>query len=98
MVPLLENYALTGVLLTGAVLYGLFFWGLRSGNPLTMILVIALHPDPGGRGRGSGPRRHDQRALAVGIGIGALVNGVSHAFFPDPPGPAEAAARRRDQS
>jgi hypothetical protein len=43
MVPLLENYALTGVLLTGAVLYGLFFWGLRSGNPLTMILLISFY-------------------------------------------------------
>ena len=34
-------------------------------------------------------------ALAVGIGlglgVGALVNGFSHAFFPDPPEPARAA-------
>jgi hypothetical protein len=42
MVPLLENYALAGVLLTGVILYGLFFAGIRTGNPLTMVLVIAF--------------------------------------------------------
>ena len=42
MVPILENYALTGVVLTGALLYALFFAGARSANPLTIILVIAI--------------------------------------------------------
>ncbi|MEF8719181.1 MAG: hypothetical protein V5B44_16245 [Candidatus Accumulibacter necessarius] len=42
MVPLLENYALAGVLLTGVILYGLFFAGIRTGNPLTMVLVVAF--------------------------------------------------------
>jgi hypothetical protein len=42
MVPLLENYALAGGLLTGAILYALFFFGIRTGNPLTMILVVAF--------------------------------------------------------
>jgi hypothetical protein len=42
MVPLLENYALAGVVLTGAILYALFFFGIRTGNPLTMLLVVAF--------------------------------------------------------
>jgi uncharacterized membrane protein YccC len=42
MVPLLENYALAGVLLTGVILYALFFFGIRTGNPLTMILVVSF--------------------------------------------------------
>ncbi len=42
MVPILENYAATGVLLTGALLYAVFFAGARSANPLTIFLVIAI--------------------------------------------------------
>ena len=40
MVPILENYAVTGVMLTGALLYAVFFAGARSANPLTIFLVI----------------------------------------------------------
>ena len=46
MVPLLEHYALTGVALTAALLFGLYFVGVRSGNPLTIILVIAFAAIP----------------------------------------------------
>ena len=42
MVPLHENYALTGLLLTAAILYAVFYGGLRSGNPVTMLLVMAF--------------------------------------------------------
>jgi len=42
MVPLLENYAWSGILLTGTILYGIFFFGLVRANPLTMVLVIAF--------------------------------------------------------
>jgi hypothetical protein len=83
MVPLLENYALAGVLLTGTVLYGLFYWGLRRGNPLTMILLISflLIPVVGVADLALIPMII--APIAMGIGIGALVNSVSHAFFPD---------------
>jgi hypothetical protein len=86
MVPLLENYAFAGVLLTAAVLYGVFFLGLVRSNPLTMVLVIsfALIPVAGVA---------DQAlvgmlavTLAVGVGTGTLVSALSNAFFPDPPG------------
>ena len=42
MVPILENYAVAGVVLTGALLYAVYFAGARSANPLTIILVIAF--------------------------------------------------------
>jgi hypothetical protein len=85
MVPILEHYAWSGILLTGTILYSVFFVGLTSANPLTMVLVIsfALIPVVGVA---------DQAivgvlsmTLAIGILIGALVSGVSHALFPDPP-------------
>src|SRR4051794_7960228 len=42
MVPLLENYAVAGVLLTGALLYALFFSGAGRANALTTIFAMAL--------------------------------------------------------
>src|SRR3954468_14637492 len=42
MVPLLENYAVTGVVLTGALLYAVFFAGGGGGNPLTTIFAITI--------------------------------------------------------
>ena len=42
MVPLLENYAIAGILLTAVILFVIFFAGLLSGSPLTMVLVIAF--------------------------------------------------------
>ena len=92
MVPILEHYAVAGVVLTGALLYAVYFLGALRANPLTVILVIAFAAIPvagvaeqalaGGLGK----------AMAVGLGIGILVSGVSHAFFPDVAGPAGPAA------
>src|ERR1700748_733339 len=42
MVPVLEHYAWSGILLTGAMLYGVFFVGLASVNPLMMVLVMSF--------------------------------------------------------
>jgi hypothetical protein len=88
MVPLLENYAWSGILLTGAILYGIFFLGLVRANPLTMVLVIsfALIPVAGVEDQAIVGRL--SLTLAVGILTGALVSGASNAFFPDPPNPA----------
>ena len=61
MVPILENYAVTGVVLTGALLYAVFFAGARSANPLTIFLVIAFTLDSCGRCGRSGPEHRAQR-------------------------------------
>src|SRR5262245_22604815 len=42
MVPLLEHYAVAGVLLTALILFAVFLSGLISGNPLTMVLVLSF--------------------------------------------------------
>ncbi len=87
MVPVLEHYAWSGVLITGAILYAVFFAGLVSANPLTMVLVLsfALIPVVGVADQAIVGKL--SITLAIGILIGALVSGVSHALFPDPPGP-----------
>src|SRR5215471_8362007 len=83
MVPLLEHYAWSGILITGTVLYGIFFFGLVHANPLTMVLVIsfALIPVVGVADQAIVGRL--STTLAVGILTGALVSGASNALFPD---------------
>lgn len=88
MVPLLENYALTGILLTGTILYGVFFMGLVRANPLTMVLVISFALIPVAGVADQAIVGMLSMTLAVGILTGTLVSSVSSALFPDPPGRA----------
>ena len=88
MVPLLENYALSGILLTWAILYGVFVLGLVSGNPLTIVLVISFALIPVAGVADQAIVGMLSMTLAIGILIGILVSSVSHALFPDPPSPA----------
>jgi hypothetical protein len=85
MVPLLENYAFAGLLLTAVVLYAVFYRGLRSRNPLTMVLVMsfALMPVAGVADQAL----ISTLSVSIGVGIvtGSLVGRFSHAFFPEPP-------------
>lgn len=92
MVPLLENYPVTGVVLTGAVLYAVFFAGARSASPLTIFLVIAFTFIPVAGVADQALTTVLSVAVGVGLGTGVLVSGVSHVFFPDAPGPANVAA------
>lgn len=88
MVPLLENYAFAGVLLTAMVLYGVFFMGLVRGNPLTIILVISFALIPVAGVADQALVGMLSATLAVGIATGTFVGAMSSAFFPDPPCPA----------
>lgn len=92
MVPILKHYALAGVMLTGALLYAVFFSGARSANPLTVILVIAVTVIPVAGVAEQALATALAVAVGVGLGTGALVGGVSHALFPGAPGPAKVAA------
>jgi len=92
MVPLLEHYAVTGVLLTAALLYLAYFLGARRASPMTVILVIAFTAIPVVGVADQGFAARLANAMAVGIAVGTLVNGISHAVFPDPSMPAGPAA------
>src|SRR5688572_8171386 len=81
MVPLLKYYPVTGVVLTGAVLYAVIFAGARRANPLTIFLVIAFIVIPVAGVADQSLGLALSKAVGVGIGIGALVSGFSHAFF-----------------
>jgi hypothetical protein len=91
MVPLLEHYPVTGVVLTCVVLFAVFFAGARSGNPITTIFVIAFTVIPVAGYAAQPLALALAQALGTGLGVGAVVNGVSHALFPDPPRPVGAA-------
>lgn len=94
MVPILEHYALSGLLLTAFILHALFYTGLRRANPLTMVLVIAFTVMPVVGVMDQGMVGMISVTLAVGLATGTLTSAVSHAFFPDPKvaGPARPAA------
>lgn len=96
MVPLLEHYPVTGLVLTAAVLFMVFFSGARSGSPMTMILVIAFTVMPVAGVADQALITVLAQAFGLGLGLGALVNGVSHALFPDAPMPAKDAGPRAE--
>jgi hypothetical protein len=88
MVPVLENYALTGVVLTGVLLYAVFWSGRGNADAQTTILAMAitLIPVAGVAEQALAPLIG--LTLALGIGTGVLVSNASHVLFPDSPGPA----------
>ena len=81
MVPLLENYPATGILLTGAFLYAVFFAGARSANPLTIFLVIALTFIPVAGVADQALTTVLSVAVGVGLGTGVIVMALTR-FFP----------------
>ena len=85
MVPVLEHYALAGVLLTAAILYAVFYAGLRRSHPLTTVLLLAFALLPVAGVAEQTLITTLSQAMAVGIVLGTLVNGFSHALFPDMP-------------
>ncbi len=85
MVPLLEYYPASGVVLTGIALYALFYLGQRTGHPLTQVLVISFTLAPVAGVVEQGLVTLIAVTLAAGVAVGALVSGLSQALFPDPP-------------
>jgi hypothetical protein len=90
MVPLLRHYPVSAVLMTAAMLFAVFFAGARSGgSPLTLFLLAALMFTPVAGILDQALAMALAKAVGVGLVVGAAVNGISHALFPDPPQPAK---------
>ena len=85
MVPVLENYAFTGIMLTAAVLYGIFLLGAHGSGAITMILVLAFVLVPIVGVAEQALVGMLAVTLATGVVIGVVVGGLSHVFFPDSP-------------
>jgi hypothetical protein len=90
MVPLLENYAWTGVLLTGALLYAVFLSGGAGARTTILAMSLTMIPVAGVAEQALAPLLG--MTLALGIGTGVVVSNASHALFPDAPAPANKAA------
>jgi len=87
MVPVLENYRLTGLLMTAIILYAVFYKGLRTGNPVTMVLVMAFALIPVAGVADQAVVGMLSVTIAVGVLTGSLVKSLSYALFPDTPSP-----------
>jgi hypothetical protein len=92
MVPLLQHYPISAVAMTAVLLFAVFFVGARSGSPLAFFLVAGLTFIPVAGVADQGLAIALAKAVGVGLMIGALVNSISHALFPDPPQAASPAA------
>jgi hypothetical protein len=92
MVPILQHYAVSGVVLTSVLLYTVLFAGARSANPLTIFLVIALTVIPVAGVADQALGIALSVAIGVGLGTGVFVNVVSHAVSPHAASPANIAA------
>jgi hypothetical protein len=91
MVPLLEHHAAAGLLLTATLLFMLFFVGRLRSHPLITVLVLAFTLIPVAGVSDQALVGVLSGTFAVGVLVGALVDALSAAFFPDPPMPAAVA-------
>jgi hypothetical protein len=85
MVPLLEHHAATGLLLTTALLFLLFFLGQLQANPLITVLVLAFTLIPVAGVAEQALVGALSLSFAIGVLVGSLVSALSAAIFPDPP-------------
>lgn len=83
LVPLLENYALAGVLLIGVLLFKVFG---RPASAMTLFAVIAITLIPVIGVAEQALASAIIRSFVVGIVTGVVVKLASHALFPDAPG------------
>src|SRR5512134_2174360 len=83
LVPVLEHYRFTGLLLTATILFAVFYGGLRRGHPLTTVLLLAFALIPVAGVAEQALVGALSLTMSLGVVVGILVNAISHAFFPD---------------
>ena len=91
VVPILWHYPVTALAITAALLFAVFFADARKASPLTIFIVAALTFMPVAGVATQALVTVLAQALGIGLIIGALVNGVTHALFPDRPSAKQAA-------
>ena len=99
MVPILEHYPVTGVVLTGALFYAVFYTGARKANPLTLFMHVALVFIPVAGVADQAATTVLARTVGVALVIGVLASAVSHALVSGCSGAGESrGGTRRRQS
>jgi len=93
LVPLLDKTPYASILLVALLLYHLFYWGQKSGNPLVTILVLTVTLIPVAGLTSQALALGIATALATGLLIGIFVSLISHAFFPEPDAPKPTASK-----
>jgi hypothetical protein len=83
LVPVLEHYRFTGLLLMATILYAVSYGGQRRSNPLTTVLLIAFAVIPVAGVAEQALVGELSLTISLGVAVGILVNAISHAFFPD---------------
>jgi len=83
MVPVLEHYRFTGLLLTATILFAVSYGGLRRGHPLTTVLLLAFALIPVAGVAEQALVGALSQTMSLGVAVGILVNAISHIFFPD---------------
>lgn len=83
LVPLLENYAVTAILLIAIVLFILFYWGNRSANPLLNILVVSFTLIPVAGVQSQAAAAAVIQALAIGVLLGSISSFIVFTIFPN---------------
>ena len=73
--------------MTAIILYAVFYKGLRTGNPVTMVLVMAFALIPVAGVADQAVVGWLSVTIAVGVLTGGLVKSLSYALFPDTPSP-----------
>jgi hypothetical protein len=84
MVPLLEHYAVSGVLLTAVILFSLFYKGMVDSNPLITVLVISFAVIPVAGVLEQALVSQLALSLGVGVAVGVVVSSLVNSLFPDP--------------
>jgi hypothetical protein len=90
-VPILENYPVSGILLTAALFYAVTYTSARRANPLTLFLHVALVFIPTAGVADQAVTTLLARTTGVALVIGVLASVVAHTLLPATPGPAKVA-------
>jgi Protein of unknown function (DUF2955) len=93
LVPLLDKMPYASILLVALLLFHLFYWGQKSGNPLVTILVISVTLIPVAGLSSQSFALGIAMALGTGLLTGVFVSLISSAFFPEPDAPRPVASK-----
>ena len=98
LVPLLENYAFAAMLLSAAVLFLLFYLGIKHANPQLDLLVVAFTLIPVAGVLEQAAAVAVIQTLAAGVVLGAASSAVAHVFLPAVAAPPQEGPKAADAS